>query len=444
MPDLESRVRDSLRAAAVRTPVPDRLEERARGLVRRRARRRLVTAVASAVIVCLGVGVAAPIYLDARDGEMGSGVLSGGPAWRTFPKPPIEGQWGAKPVWTGKQLLLLSPWIAGPPFGGVALDPATERWRQLPHAPVEPAGTQPDYPYGTTQLQVWTGKELVVVLDHMTVSYNPATNRWRQGPPPPFVPLSMPPPAAFWTGKEVLFWDGGPLRKGAADSGGRGAAYNPTTRRWRELPAAPLRNRGGAHTAWTGKVLLVIGGSGTRQDETFRDGAAYEPAKDSWTALPAPPAGVALPTGDGAAAVWTGDELLLWNGSGVNAGQAAGGAVYNPASGTWRQLPAAPGLPRLGAATVWTGEELLAFGGIDPEQTAGIGRGGVAYRPATGTWRQVPGAAGKPRSMMSMVWTGSEALLVHPPDAEKEGGKEGGRLEGEVLGYTPSLDPAAG
>ena len=53
------------------------------------------------------------------------------------------------------------------------------------------------------------------------VAYDPKTNRWSQLPPAPI--LGRMDPAAVWTGRELLVWGGGDSYPAFAD----GAAFRP-------------------------------------------------------------------------------------------------------------------------------------------------------------------------------------------------------------------------
>ena len=56
--------------------------------------------------------------------------------------------------------------------------------------------------------------------------------------------------------------------------------------------------------------------------------------------------------------VWTGNEMLIWGGSG------AGGGRYDPAVDAWRSIDVNNVHDRLLYQTaVWTGNEMLIFGG---------------------------------------------------------------------------------
>jgi hypothetical protein len=86
---------------------------------------------------------------------------------------------------------------------------------------------------------------------------------WRRPARPPTGFIShAADPAPIWTGAEVLVWDGANIddTSGKWIDGGRGAAYNPATDRWRQLPKAPVPGRAMPLTAWTGDRAIRIGG----------------------------------------------------------------------------------------------------------------------------------------------------------------------------------------
>jgi hypothetical protein len=55
----------------------------------------------------------------------------------------------------------------------------------------------------------------------------------------------------------------------------------------------------------------------------------------------------------------------------------AGGEAYNPATRTWRQLPAMP-FSRADFAAVWTGSQVLVWGGYTTSENY---TDGAAYTP---------------------------------------------------------------
>lgn len=143
----------------------------------------------------------------------------------------------------------------------------------------------------------------------------------------------------------------------------------PDGGRWRRLAPSPLAPRSGHVAVWTGAELLVWGGAG--EDGRLRDGAAYDPAVDTWQRLPPspqPPAGLA------AAGVWTGRELVVLGSESVLA--------YDPGTDRWQAgSPTLPGLSSPGAVT-WDGREVVVFDDA-ASRVAG-------YDPAADRWRELP------------------------------------------------------
>lgn len=90
-----------------------------------------------------------------------------------------------------------------------------------------------------------------------------------------------------------------------------------------------------------------------------------------------------------AATVALGDgRVLIWGGRSTTS---ESGAIYDPATGAWEDLPPAPGPSRFGAAAVWTGEEAVIWGG-STSGTFDFDPGGVAWDPVERTWRELPPA----------------------------------------------------
>lgn len=204
----------------------------------------------------------------------------------------------------------------------------------------------------------------------------------------------------MWTGTELVYWGG------ESEYGDQvhddGAAFNPATGIWRTLAASPLSPRSGAAAVWTGEEVLIWGGG----QDAAGDGAAYDPAADEWRTIRDSPLGPRIPVG----AVWTGTEMLVW-GSASRAAEAVDGAAYDPASDTWRDLPPAP-FPLNEASVAWTGEELIAFGALlDGNNWSETEHArGAAFDPATGAWRVLPPYPFSPQASTA-VWTGSELVV---------------------------------
>jgi hypothetical protein len=182
---------------------------------------------------------------------------------------------------------------------------------------------------------------------------------------------------SVWTGTEVIVWGGRVGDMALLD----GAAYDPATDTWRMITPNTWGHPG-AHAVWTGTEMVVLAKNG---------GAAYDPATDSWRDLPT------LDDGKGSGLlppVWTGHELLSAAiGTGPNqAITLSAWAIARP-GGPWLlggELNATTGVTSTSDfQTVWTGTELVVWDG---------GSRGWAYDPATYHWRSLPCAGCLPHS----------------------------------------------
>jgi N-acetylneuraminic acid mutarotase len=245
-------------------------------------------------------------------------------------------------------------------------------------------------------------------------AYDPERNRWRRLADSPLEGRDS--AASVWTGRELIVWGGSGRTGPLAD----GAAYDPARDRWRPLAASPLSARSGAAVAWTGSELVVWGGIGAVGGPGEADGARYDPEADTWAPLPA----VAASAHAAPAAAWTGREVLVWASAGAGGMVPPEGRAYDPARDAWRPLADGPLVPRAGQAAAWTGRELVIWGGDRPD--GGFHDDGAAYDPTTNTWRRLPPSPISGRSNMLAVWTGAELLLWgglgHPdPGAARPG-----------------------
>jgi hypothetical protein len=238
--------------------------------------------------------------------------------------------------------------------------------------------------------------------------YDPSTDTWR-----PLPAAGAPSPrdghTAVWTGKEMLIWGGeGRDAQGRPTYPSDGARYDPAADRWTPIrQAGEPSPRNAASSVWTGREMLVWGGTTT--SGMRNDGGRYDPAADTWRPLasigaPAPRVQFA--------GTWTGDELLVWGGGDRGAVLPDGGR-YNPASNSWLPFPPAP-IARDVTNGVWTGREMLIWGGTGwPDPSEPEGHAGAAFDPHTGRWRLLAPSVGAPpaRSFGSVVWTGRSMLV---------------------------------
>jgi hypothetical protein len=153
--------------------------------------------------------------------------------------------------------------------------------------------------------------------------------------------------SAVSTGSTVIVWGGRvdsssgvAIPASPTDSGSGavadGAEYDLGRDRWRAISASPLVSRFGAVAAWTGKEMLVVGGgrTGGGPGGSFdfrRDGAAYNPATDTWRRLPDAPGCPQFGT-------WTGGELIV-AGTCANTTRKFVAAIYTPEYNSWAPLP---------------------------------------------------------------------------------------------------------
>jgi hypothetical protein len=152
-------------------------------------------------------------------------------SWRSLPPAPIEAR-APFSVWTGGELIVWGNDDRSLRYrDGAAYDPATDSWRTIADGPV-------DLTDGTA---VWTGSEMITfgaalhggnfpeTETAIGVAYDPESDAWRQLPPSDLSPQAH---TAAWPGAgEMIAWD---YEHGTA-------AYDPQTDTWRRLGDVPLR-----------------------------------------------------------------------------------------------------------------------------------------------------------------------------------------------------------
>ncbi len=117
----------------------------------------------------------------------------------------------------------------------------------------------------------------------------------------------------------------------------------------------------------------------------------------------------------GATAVWDGTEVLFIGGTRAGApGPESDGVAFNPATGEWRRLPGMGYYNRWEFAAVWTGRQVLVWGGLTGTlQNPEIPPHGVAYDPAVNLyyWSAMPRAPLRGRGGPAAVWTGRQMIV---------------------------------
>jgi hypothetical protein len=156
-------------------------------------------------------------------------------------------------------------------------------------------------------------------------AYDPASRTWR---PIPDAPIEARAPFSVWTGRELIVW-------GSTDRSVRsrdGAAYDPSTNTWRRIADAPIELTD-ATAVWTGEEMIVFGAAlhgGNFPETQTAIGAAYDPETDTWRELPRSDLSPQAST-----AAWAGREMIAWD-------YLNGTAAYDPEADRWRSLPRVP------------------------------------------------------------------------------------------------------
>ncbi len=245
---------------------------------------------------------------------------------------------------------------------------------------------------------------------------------------------------AVTAGSEVVIFGGSTDLEPRSD----GAAYNFTTDSWRHIDAgvAPVSLWGRSdHTAvWTGTEMIVFGGQNGMKP--LGDGARYDTASDTWTALPS---AVAPSPRTGHTAVWTGTQMIIFGGEDDD-GPLDDGKRYDAATDTWMPMRSGPFAVTRHSA-IFSNDEMIVFGGLD----AGGGPVGLGFRynPVTDILLPLPTPmAPSPRSDHSAVWTGGKMLVW--AGADENGPVSGGASyepvadEWTILSTTDAPSPRSG
>ena len=225
--------------------------------------------------------------------------------------------------------------------------------------------------------------------------YDPKTGRWARVPPPDVPDFN--PAVGAWTETEFIVFG----VKTRPNYRVIGAAYDPMRGSWRTIEF-PYGQWSGFEGVWTGSELILWGGP-DHSSRPHRRGAVYEPATGSWRRTSPAPIGGRWSH----AVVWTGSEMVMWGGGDART-DLSNGAAYDPVTDSWRKLPPAPISARVWMPIAWTGAEVVVWGGSSYSSNRADG---AAYDPATNTWRKLPAAPIKGRHYHSVTWTGEELVV---------------------------------
>ena len=350
--------------------------------------------------------------------------------WDYLPAAPLTQSWMPH-AWTGTELLTFATFRDGNDRTVLSFKPETEtyfyaktpstadQWqiRATKDTPNAPLPRVFDYS-GTPHRSVWTGSKWLVwggsAVPHANpyttlnagAAFDPSTSTWQL-----MATTNAPSPRSLfsvvWTGDQAIYW-GGYTNNVIGD----GKRYFPANNTWSNITATGAPSARCRHsTVWTGTEMLVWGGqrNNVTTQTVTNNGARYNPATDTWTAMATPPAGITNRCDH--VAVWTGTEMIIWGGStDSNPALAAtnNGARYNPTSDTWTPMSSvnAP-IGRALALAVWTGTEMIVWGGYLGLTNSNTGG---RYNPATDTWTPFNTGQYTWSQEATAVWTGSKVI----------------------------------
>ncbi len=351
-----------------------------------------------------------------------------------------EGRSWHSAVWTGDRMIVWGGYGSGFLDNGGVYDPATDSWRAVSTVNAPAARISPSAVWTGDRMIVWGGTDPVNGGGGIDTGgvFDPETDSW-QPTSTAGAPQGRANHAVFWTGQEMLIWGGeliGPEEFGGAGPGGR---YDPATDTWRPITTDNMPDpRRDFAAVWTGDRMVVFGGYDPNEWVygyiwPLYTGGRYDPVTDSWTPTASTSNGPSPPR-FGRAAIWTGNEMILWGGGDIRYNAFASGKRYDPLTDSWRQMSmidAPEG--RANPAAVWTGDEMILWGGdhrifthSEPLST------GARYDPISDSWRPLSGiGAPQARALPSGVWTG-ERMIVW-----------GGAIIGGVINTGGIYDPEA-
>lgn len=247
----------------------------------------------------------------------------------------------------------------------------------------------------------------------------------------------------LWTGREVLLIGGSdarPCPPGAscvpADVPplADGAAFDPQAGTWRRIADAPVPFEWAQGMVMGTTAYLWIPGS-TGRPKAESAFLAYRIEENRWEELPLPAGDIGWFHG----IVQAGDRIVAYTSSDEQGQQPD--FAFDPATNAWSELPPDPLSPSFDRSMAWSGRELLLFdhelvpnpGSEKPSVTRA-----AALDLETGTWRRLPDS----EILASGPWVLDGERLINP----MLGGADGGDVNnwGRTYPYGGILDPTSG
>jgi Kelch motif protein len=201
-------------------------------------------------------------------------------------------------------------------------------------------------------------------------------------------------------GKSVFIWGGSDSSGAVLDSG---AIYSTMTDTWTAVakdtytPTARVF----ATAVWTGSVVVVFGGSDASGATPYKDGAVYDPAQDTWSAIPT--AGKARSQALG---FWDGTRAIYWGGVAAFGAAVSGADRFDLATWSASSATGDPGA-ELDPASGWDGTALYLHGGfianVRTDKTS-------SYTSTTDSWANLSKST-LARSNEFGVWDGARFVV---------------------------------
>jgi hypothetical protein len=192
--------------------------------------------------------------------------------------------------------------------------------------------------------------------------------------------------------------------------------------RWSTLAGSPLGYRNSPILAWADGRLLEFGGWPAGSTGRSAAGAAFDPTTGKWRRVANAPPGGSFAGGD-SSAVWTGRYLAVASGNAEPCpGHPApaphcwtGLALYSPAANRWTVLAVPRQFDGLAmGAVVWTGHDLVVGAASLSATNPDVGRLALAaYSPTTRRWQLITPALPRGHSPgeLNLVYDDGRLLL---------------------------------
>jgi hypothetical protein len=263
---------------------------------------------------------------DARP-NVGAGYDPSTQSWRTLAPAP-DGDGSSVGVWTDRELVVISS------LSTLAYQPELDRWRTVAEAPP-----------GDDWTAVFDGSGVVVWSRAGVHRLPTGSDTWE---PLPSIPFET---EGSWARQfHVIDRAIYAIALEQPCRSHRMAVLEDDA--WRELPSAPPAIEGYARCN-PPSDSAVVGGRLLVWEHMHRPALAFDPSTETWTEIATIPLAGCSPTSNVVV-----DHLLVVESCGD-------AAVFDTQSGSWSRLEL-PGLIGFAASAVWTGSEVLVWNGWDP------------------------------------------------------------------------------